>query len=165
MTPKIKRVFFLSLAGFLILVFVVSLSSFFFKNPPQEYTKEDFYFTHITKVIDGDTVEIEGGYRVRYIGIDTPEKGECFYQEATQKNKELVEGKEVKLERDILEIDEYDRLLYYIWIDDVLINEYLIEEGYAYSSPYPPNVKYLKRLEEAQEKAEESKKGLWLKCD
>lgn len=61
-------------------------------------------------------------------------------------------------------MDKYNRLLYYIWLDDVLINELLIQEGYAYNLPYPPDVKYLKRLEKAEEKAKEDKKGLWLEC-
>lgn len=67
MTLKSKRVFLLSLAGFLILILIISLSDFLFKNPPKAFkSKEDFYFTRITKIIDGDTVEIEGG-----IGLDT----------------------------------------------------------------------------------------------
>ena len=57
----------------------------------------------VTRVIDGDTIEIRGGDRVRYIGIDTPEIGEPYYSEATAKNKELVNGKEVRLVKDVSE--------------------------------------------------------------
>ena len=68
----------------------------------------------VTQVVDGDTIIIEGGYRVRYIGIDTPEiypEVEAFGIEAWQANRRLVEGKEVRLERDVSETDKYGRLL------------------------------------------------------
>ncbi|HUS59825.1 MAG TPA: thermonuclease family protein [Nevskiaceae bacterium] len=121
----------------------------------------------VTRVIDGDTIEIEGGQEVRYIGIDTPETVhpsnpvECYGKEASQKNKELVEGKEVKLEKDVSETDKYGRLLRYVWLGDMFVNEYLVKEGYAQSSSYPPDVRYQDRFLEAQRKAREEKKGLW----
>lgn len=131
------------------------------------FTKE---FVKVTKVIDGDTVEIEGGYRLRYIGIDTPETVhpskpvQCFGKEASNKNKELVEGKTVRLERDITELDRYDRLLRYVWLGNVLVNERLVKEGYATSYTYPPDVKYQERFVQAEREARESKKGLWSSC-
>ena len=121
----------------------------------------------VVRVVDGDTIEIEGGQKIRYIGIDTqetvdPRKSvECFGQEASDKNKELVEGKEVALEKDVSETDKYGRLLRYVWIGDLLINEFLVQEGYAQSSSYPPDVKYQERLDEAEKKAREEQKGLW----
>ena len=68
----------------------------------------------VTQVIDGDTIRVEGGYKVRYIGIDTPEMGEAFGMEAWQANRKLVEGKKVRLERDVSETDKYGRLLRYV---------------------------------------------------
>ena len=72
------------------------------------------------QVVDGDTITIEGGYRVRYIGIDTPEiypEVEAFGIKAWQANCRLVEGKEVRLERDISETDKYGRLLaMFMWM-------------------------------------------------
>ncbi len=121
----------------------------------------------VTNVVDGDTIKIETGQTVRYIGIDTPETVspgkpiQCYGKEASDKNTELVEGKVVKLEKDISETDKYGRLLRYIWLDDVLINELLVREGYAQSSSYPPDVKYQDRLVKAQELAREEQKGLW----
>ncbi len=126
--------------------------------------------TLITKVIDGDTIEIKGGKRVRYIGIDTPETVDprkpvqCFGKEASNKNRQLVEGKKVYLEKDISETDKYGRLLRYIWIDNILVNELLVREGYAYSSSYPPDIKYRKNFDEAQRLAEKENKGLWGIC-
>lgn len=126
------------------------------------------YKTQVVRVIDGDTIKIEGDKVVRYIGIDTPETVhpskpvQCFGKEASDKNRELVEGKEVKLEKDVSETDKYGRLLRYVWLgNDMLVNEYLVREGYAQSSTYPPDVKYQDRFLEAQRLAREEKKGLW----
>lgn len=121
----------------------------------------------VTRVVDGDTIEIEGGKVVRYIGIDTPELVhpskpiQCYAKEASTKNKELVLNKEVRLEKDISETDKYGRLLRYIWVGETLINELLVREGYAQSSSYPPDIKYQNRFIEAQKIAREEKKGLW----
>ena len=124
----------------------------------------------VTRVIDGDTIEIDGGQRVRYIGIDTPETvdprttTQCFGKEATAKNRELVEGKTVQLEKDVSETDKYGRMLRYVYIDRIFVNDYLVRQGYAHSSSYPPDVKYQQQLQEAQQDAQKSEKGLWSAC-
>ncbi len=124
----------------------------------------------VIRVIDGDTIEIEGGNKVRYIGIDTPEtshpqKGlECFGKEATNKNKELLEGKEVMIEKDVSETDKYGRLLRYVYTGDIFVNDYLVREGFAYSSSYPPDVKYQNQLLDAQKEARQENRGLWNSC-
>lgn len=121
----------------------------------------------VTRVIDGDTIEIEGGQKVRYIGIDTPETVDpnepegCVGKKASDKNKELVEGKKVRLEKDVSETDKYGRLLRYVYIGDIFVNEYLVKEGYASSVSYPPDVKYQDKFREAEEQAREEEKGLW----
>ncbi len=124
----------------------------------------------VVKVVDGDTIEIEGGARVRYIGVDTPETVkpatpvQCFGKEASAKNKELLEGKIVELEKDVSETDRYGRLLRYVYIGDIFVNKYLVDEGFAYSSSYPPDVKYQEIFKEAQKAAQDAKKGLWAGC-
>ena len=122
--------------------------------------------TIVEKVIDGDTVETEGGIRVRYIGIDTPEtdKKECYASQAAEKNKQLVLNKEVVLEKDVSETDDYNRLLRYIYLDGVLINELLIKEGYAKSVPISPDTKYQSRFWAAQQEAQKNNSGLWGEC-
>lgn len=121
----------------------------------------------VTRVIDGDTIEIEGGERVRYIGIDTPETVDprkpvqCFGVEASRKNKELVEGKEVRLEKDITDKDKYGRLLRYVWVGDTLINLELVEQGFAYSYSYPPDIKHQDDFVKAEREARDAKRGLW----
>lgn len=124
----------------------------------------------VTKVIDGDTIAIKGGQVIRYIGIDTPETVhpskpiECFSAEASNKNKELIEGKRVKLEKDVSETDKYGRLLRYVWIGDIFVNDYLVRQGYAYAFTYPPDVKYSDQFIEAQREAKENNRGLWTSC-
>lgn len=125
----------------------------------------------VTRVVDGDTIEIEGGQRVRYIGIDTPETVDprkavqCFGKEASTKNKELVEGKQVRLEKDISETDKYGRLLRYVWVGDIFVNDYLVRQGYAHSSSYPPDIKYQNQFTQAQNEAKSNYRGLWESCD
>ena len=115
----------------------------------------------VTRVIDGDTIEIEGGYRVRYIGIDAPEKAEPYYWEALQANRDLVEGKKVWLEKDVEDRDRYGRLLRYVWVDNTMVNAELVRLGYAYSYSYPPNLKHQTYLLQMEREAREHKRGLW----
>jgi micrococcal nuclease len=123
-----------------------------------------------TRAVDGDTIEVEiegESYKVRYIGIDTPElhhptKPVGYYaQEAYEKNRELVEGKTVFLEKDVSETDRYGRLLRYVYVGDVFVNAYLVQQGYAQVSTYPPDVKYQERFLELQREAREAGRGLW----
>lgn len=121
----------------------------------------------VERVIDGDTLVLENGQKVRYIGIDSPEttsKDEttnCFAELSLNKNKELVEGKMVKLEKDISETDKFDRLLRYVFVDGLFVNEYLVKEGYAKVSTFPPDVKYQEVFKNEEKTAREDNKGLW----
>jgi len=127
----------------------------------------------VTRVVDGDTIDVEidgKTERVRYIGIDTPETVDprkpvqCFGVEASKKNKEIVEGKMVRLENDITDRDKYGRLLRYIWLGDSLINEELVAQGFAHSYSYPPDVKYQDKFAAAEKNARENSLGLWNAC-
>lgn len=133
------------------------------------------YGVLVTKAIDGDTIEIEGGQRVRYLGVDTPETKDprkpvqCFGKEAARKNKELVEGKRVILEKDITDTDKYNRLLRFVYLplEDgtmLFVNDYLIREGFAKVLTIPPDVKFAEQFLEAQRKAREGSLGLWKMC-
>lgn len=124
----------------------------------------------VTRVIDGDTINvvINGQeFTVRYIGIDTPETVhpskpvESFGPEASNKNKELVEGKEVILYKDVSETDQYDRLLRYIYVDGIFVNYELVKEGYANTSRYPPDVACADLFGQAEREAREAMAGLW----
>ena len=118
----------------------------------------------VVRVIDGDTIEIEGGARVRYIGIDAPEvfpQTEYYGLEAWAKNIELVEQKTVTLEKDVSETDVYGRLLRYVYVDGLFVNGELVRLGYARAIPYPPDTKYQERLAQLEEEATEARRGLW----
>jgi len=117
----------------------------------------------VIRVIDGDTITVEGGYRVRYIGIDTPEIGEAFGLEAWQANRELVEGKVVYLERDVSETDKYGRLLRYVYVDDILVNAELVRAGQADAKAYPPDTKHQDYLEKLEQEARQAGRGMWAK--
>ena len=120
----------------------------------------------VIHVIDGDTIRVEGGYKVRYIGIDTPEvypKLEAFGMEAWQANRQLVEGKKVRLERDVSEIDKYGRLLRYVYVDDILVEAELVRQGLAEAKAYPPDTKYQDYLEQLEAEARQAGRGMWAK--
>ena len=118
----------------------------------------------VVRVIDGDTIEIAGGARVRYIGIDTPEvypQTEYYGPEAWVRNRELVGGEVVTLERDVTDKDRYGRLLRYVYIDSVFVNAELVRLGYARAISYPPDTKYQELLSQLEDEAREAKRGLW----
>ncbi|MEN3203395.1 MAG: thermonuclease family protein [Atribacterota bacterium] len=121
----------------------------------------------VVRVIDGDTIELNTGEKVRYIGINTPElhhpqKGvEYFAREAYEANRRMVEGKRVRLEFDVQKRDRYGRLLAYVYVGDIMVNEWLVANGYAQVATYPPNVKYADRFRKLEEEARRLKIGLW----
>lgn len=125
----------------------------------------------VKRVIDGDTIELSDGKRVRYIGIDTPEVVapgklvECFGELAREENKRLVEGKTIFLEKDVSEIDKYGRLLRYVYVGDQLINDYLVRQGFARASTYQPDIKYQDGFLNAEKEARENERGLWGGCE
>lgn len=121
----------------------------------------------VIRVIDGDTFEIEGGERVRLIGVDTPESVkpdapvECFGKESSDYLRSLVEGKELRLERDRTNRDRYARLLRYAYLDDIFINERIVREGYAESVAYKPDTTEQALLDRAEETAKIERRGRW----
>jgi micrococcal nuclease len=117
--------------------------------------------TTVTRVIDGDTVVVEGGYHVRYIGIDAPESGEFYYLESKQVNEGLVAGKSVRLERDISDKDSYGRLLRYVYVGDEFVNAEMVRQGCAWAIAYPPDIKYQVYLEAIEKEARQSRRGIW----
>ncbi len=130
----------------------------------------DEIYAIVTRVIDGDTIELATGETVRYIGIDTPETKhpsrpvECYGELAAQKNAELVLDKEVRLEKDVSETDQFGRLLRYVWIEENMVNDMLVREGFAHAASYPPDVKYQEMFTQAQEQARNENRGLWGEC-
>ena len=115
----------------------------------------------VTRIIDGDTVELSDKTRIRYTGVDTPETGDCYGASASKANSDLVLNKEVILETDVQILDKYGRKLAYVWRENILVNEELVKQGVARVSTYPPNVKYVERFQAAEREAREGQFGLW----
>lgn len=125
----------------------------------------------VVNVVDGDTIDVEidgEEFRVRYIGVDTPETVDprrpvgCFGGEASAANKNLVEGRPVGLEKDVSETDGFGRLLRYVWLDsERMVNAILVRDGYAQSSAYPPDVRHQELFDQLETAAREAGRGLW----
>lgn len=118
--------------------------------------------THrVLRVIDGDTAVLEDGEVVRILCIDTPERGESLYTEATEYLKTCLEGRKVSLELGCRRRDTYHRLLGHLWIGDTLVSERLVEAGMARLYPFPDDTVHLGRLALAQRRARLAKAGIW----
>jgi endonuclease YncB( thermonuclease family) len=122
----------------------------------------------VKHVIDGDTVIAATGEKVRYVGIDTAElaseerPAQFFAEEAKKANKEMVEGKTIRLELDVEKTDKHGRLLAYIFLKDgTFVNAKLIEKGYARAYFIPPNIKYYSQFKKLEKEAMKDRKGLW----
>jgi micrococcal nuclease len=124
----------------------------------------------VERVVDGDTVVLDGKEKFRLIGINTPETVDPrrpvqkFGKEASARAKSLLEGKPVRVEYDAERKDRYGRTLGYLFLEDgTFVNLSLVEEGYATAYRYPPNVRYADRFREAERRAREGRRGLWAK--
>jgi micrococcal nuclease len=129
----------------------------------------------VSRVVDGDTVELSDGNKVRFIGVNTPEsttKIEPYGKEASDYSKGQLTGKTVYIEKDVSETDRYSRLLRYVWLDipkeitDIEIrakmyNANLLLNGYAEQSTYPPDVKYAEYFKNYASEARSASKGVW----
>lgn len=137
----------------------------------------------VTRVVDGDTIEVEvtarvegpgageaavgDSHAVRLLGIDTPESVsprepvECFGREASQATAALLQGATVKLVRDVEERDGFDRLLRYVYLGAELANARLVANGYAHAYTYPPNVRHSELFVQLVREARENGRGLW----
>jgi micrococcal nuclease len=119
------------------------------------------------RVIDGDTIVLSNGEKVRLIGVDTPEtkhpqKPEEYYcKEATAFTERMVNGKVVKLKHDVQQRDKYGRLLAYVYLmDGTFLNAEIIKQGYGHVYTKAP-FKYLGQFRQYEQEAREAKRGLW----
>lgn len=135
----------------------------------------------VSRVVDGDTLKLADGERVRLIGVDTPEvhysnkllkdarksrkdikEIQAMGKKASDFTKSLCSGKKVRLEFDVQKRDRYGRLLAYVYLEDgTFVNARIVEEGYGQVMTIPPNMKYADRFLELQRKARDRGKGLW----
>jgi len=110
---------------------------------------------HVAFVIDGDTITLEDGEKVRLIGIDTPERGDEGYEESRDALADLVLDKTVVLAPQQSDRDTYGRLLRDVYTEDVFVNLYMVENGFAVALPIPPNTKFAKELYGAEQVSSE----------
>lgn len=176
MAKKAKKNSMSNILKSVALVIVVAIGAIYF---PELFAEEEetpsrsgLIPVELVKTIDGDTIKIkyEGKEQnVRYLLIDTPETNHAqlgkqpFGQQAKDRNTELMNSGKLEIEFDIGErVDKYGRLLAYIYIDGVSIQEKLLEEGLArVGYVYPPNTRHLDAFEKAQEKAKKAGIGIW----
>jgi len=118
----------------------------------------------LVRVLDGDTIEVEiegRTYRVRYIGINAPERGQALYAEATAANRRLLGSGPLRLARDVSETDRYGRLLRYVFAGEAFVNRALVEGGYAQVMTVPPDVSCAQTFRAAEREARSAGRGLW----
>jgi micrococcal nuclease len=117
----------------------------------------------VQRVSDGDSFRCQDGSRVRLIGIDSPERQQHpFGQQAAEALLRIMPpGTNVKLESDAAPTDRYGRILAHVWVGSILVNEAMVQGGWALLYTVPPNVKYADRLERAQKEARARGAGLW----
>lgn len=171
---------------------MVSVSEDAFIDNSKETTLSNPDEAIVLRVIDGDTFVLESGEKVRLIGINSPEVGYCYANDATEYLKSLILGKKVYLEKDVSETDRYDRLLRYVYVDAanndasenlndatagsagenqshqdsrIFINEDLVKKGYAEAKKYPPDIKYADKIQEAHDDAVATGLGIWGACN
>lgn len=165
----------------LFLFILFSLASGFFFSLECAGVAPRYEDILVKRAVDGDTLLLENGERVRLIGIDTPEMHDSnkLYKDsrksgqdveaikelgrkAYQFTKNLVEGKRVKLEFDVERFDKYKRLLAYVYLKDgTFINAEIVKQGYASLLTIPPNVKYADSFLKLYHEARVDSRGLW----
>lgn len=158
-----KKSAFVILMAATIIGFFIFLGIYFSNSGSNISGKATSHFSFVgekvvSKVIDGDTVVVEGE-SIRLLGMDADERGYPCYNEAKKRLEELVLSKEVILEADVEDKDQYDRYLRYIFLDGKNINLQLVEEGMAVARFYPENQKYKEEIVKAEITARENKVG------
>lgn len=116
----------------------------------------------VASVIDGDTIDVLMNgrrYRVRYVGVNTPERDESCYSQARAANVTLVENRQILMLRDVSNTDQYDRLLRYIFVDDRFVNAELIANGWAEAVYYNPDRRYTTDFQRLEREAAAAGRG------
>ena len=126
----------------------------------------------VTRVIDGDTIIISGDRKVRLLGINAPESGDCFFEESRDALAELIDGEKVDLKKDVSGMDNFGRLLRYVFLpsgseytDDMFVNQRLLREGYADIGSASQDRVYRSLLVSARNQAVTERNGMWGVCE
>jgi endonuclease YncB( thermonuclease family) len=118
-------------------------------------------YGRVKRVYDGDTVLLEDGRHVRYLGINAPESREPFNLKAKRFNESLVLGREIRLESDVERADAFDRVLAYVYIGNQMVNAELVRQGLAHAFFIGPGRKYNALFLRLQNEARQRRLGIW----
>jgi len=130
----------------------------------QYSSSQELWKSKVIRVIDGDTIQIENGEKIRLLHINANERGEACYEEAKERLEELIFNRTVLLKEDKEDKDKYGRLLRFIYLNETNVNLLLVQEGLATAYIILPNTKYKEEFFEAEGKAVKERKGcLWKK--
>jgi endonuclease YncB( thermonuclease family) len=116
----------------------------------------------VSRVIDGDTIDVllnGQQVRIRYVGMNTPERDEVCYQDALNANRALVEGQTVTLVRDVSNTDRFDRLLRYIYVGNTFVNAEMVRQGWAEVVSYPPDTAQFNNFRNLEIEARDGNRG------
>ncbi len=148
----------------------LSLISVFLVLPVPLWAESPAEWQKVASVEDGDSITLENGRRVRYLGIDSPErggpgKGEYLAEEAHRFNRQLVRGQEVRLEYEAERLDRYQRLLARVYLKDGLwVNGEMVKKGLAHVLYQAPNTEKFEELLKWQREAMDDRRGIWSKA-
>jgi endonuclease YncB( thermonuclease family) len=152
-----------------LLVLLLSLFSVFFFLPSPALPESPAEWRKVVSVEDGDSITLENGRRVRYLGIDSPErggpgKGEYLAEEAHRLNRQMVRGQEVRLEYEAERLDRYQRLLARVYLKNGLwVNGEMVKKGLAHVRYQAPNTEKFEELLRVQREAMDDRRGIWIK--
>jgi micrococcal nuclease len=158
---EIKSLFLVFLGGMRLILLLVALALVSGCVQQQGQGLSGLRQEFVARVVDGDTLEMGSGEKVRLIGLDAPELGQPCALEAKLRLEELVLGKGVFLEKDVSDRDKYGRLVRYVYLDGVFVNLVLVEEGLAFAFPFEPDVAFEDVFWIAEQGAADGNGCLW----
>ncbi len=159
-----------TIAPLRLLVFIISLPSVFFFLAGLTWSESPAEWRRVVSVEDGDSITLDKGRRVRYLGIDSPErggpgKGEPLAEEAHRFNRQLVRGQDIRLEYEVELLDRYQRLLAHVYLKNGLwVNGEMVKKGLAQVLYQAPNTKKFEALLKWQRVAIDERRGIWSKA-
>lgn len=151
----------MNLKKLLVLIFTIAFLGSIIYFAQNSFKSRSNGIAKVFQVIDGDTFELTNGQKVRLLGIDAPEKGQYYYEEAGNRLEQLVKGKEVFLEKDASNRDNYGRLLRYVYVGSLFVNLEMVKEGYAQAFIVAPNLKYSTVFLKAENETKAKGVGIW----
>lgn len=143
----------------IMLALLMILAGTFYMLEGLDLTSDEEY--EVSQIIDGDTVKLINGEKVRLIGINAPETGQPYAEESKEKLDQLIGNAIIKLKRDVDKKDRYGRWLRYVYVGETFVNLEMVNQGYATAYSISPNLKYSDDFENAEQEALDNEIGMW----